>query len=41
MFDVVDSESSQFMANGLVTHNTAADIFKIALATFNEVHYRQ
>lgn len=32
MFDVVDSESSQFMANGLVTHNTAADIFKIALA---------
>ena len=32
MFDVVDSESSQFMANGFTTHNTAADIFKIALA---------
>ena len=31
MFDVVDSETSQFMANGLTTHNTAADIFKIAL----------
>jgi DNA polymerase I-like protein with 3'-5' exonuclease and polymerase domains len=32
MFDVMNSASGKFMANGLVTHNTAADIFKIAIA---------
>ncbi len=31
MFDVVDSETSKFMANGLVTHNSSADILKRAL----------
>lgn len=31
MYDVVDSDSFQFMSNGLVTHNTSADILKRAL----------
>ena len=31
MYDVVDSETSQFMVNGLVTHNSSADILKRAL----------
>lgn len=31
MFDVVDSTTSRFMSNGLVTHNTSADILKRAL----------
>ena len=31
MFDVVDSTSSVFVANGLVTHNTSADILKRAI----------
>ena len=31
MYDVVDSETSKFMANGLVTHNSSADILKRAL----------
>jgi DNA polymerase I-like protein with 3'-5' exonuclease and polymerase domains len=32
MFDVVNSETGRFMANGIVTHNSAADIFKTSLA---------
>jgi hypothetical protein len=32
MFDVVDSETGQFMANGLIVHNSSADIIKRALA---------
>lgn len=31
MYDVLNSESHVFMANGLVTHNTSADILKLAL----------
>ncbi len=31
MYDVVDSETSKFAANGLVTHNSSADILKRAL----------
>ncbi|HEV3477321.1 MAG TPA: DNA polymerase, partial [Rubrobacteraceae bacterium] len=31
MYDVVNSESRRFAANGVVTHNTSADIAKLAL----------
>jgi DNA polymerase-1 len=31
MYDVVDSDSFKFTANGLITHNTSADILKRAL----------
>ncbi|CAN5419859.1 hypothetical protein BH20ACI1_BH20ACI1_03210 [soil metagenome] len=31
MYDVVNSETSKFMANGLITHNSSADILKRAL----------
>jgi DNA polymerase-1 len=36
MYDVVDSETSQFMANGLVTHNSSADILKRALRLLHD-----
>ncbi|HVE58810.1 MAG TPA: DNA polymerase [Pyrinomonadaceae bacterium] len=31
MYDVVNSETERFMANGLITHNSSADILKRAL----------
>lgn len=31
MYDVVDSESHKFMANGLITHNSSADFMKRAI----------
>ncbi|MDQ5824550.1 MAG: DNA polymerase, partial [Chloroflexota bacterium] len=31
MYDVVNSETSRFMANGLVVHNCNADMTKLAL----------
>ena len=31
MYDIADSDTNRFMANGLVTHNTSADILKRAL----------
>ena len=34
MYDVIDSETCRFMANGIVVHNSNADILKIALAKF-------
>jgi DNA polymerase I-like protein with 3'-5' exonuclease and polymerase domains len=36
MYDVVDSETSQFMVNGLVTHNSSADILKRALRLLHD-----
>jgi DNA polymerase-1 len=32
MYDVVNSETDRFAANGVVTHNSSADIAKLALA---------
>ena len=32
MYDVVNSETGRFAANGMVTHNSSADIAKLALA---------
>ncbi len=32
MYDVVNSETGKFAANGIVTHNSSADIAKLALA---------
>jgi hypothetical protein len=31
MYDVVDSETGQFMANGMIVHNSNADMTKLAL----------
>jgi DNA polymerase I-like protein with 3'-5' exonuclease and polymerase domains len=36
MYDVVNSESRRFAANGVVTHNTSADIAKLALGYVRE-----
>jgi hypothetical protein len=36
MYDVVDSETSRFMVNGLVTHNSSADILKRALRLLHD-----
>ncbi len=36
MYDVINSETSQFMANGLVTHNSSADILKRALRLLHD-----
>jgi DNA polymerase I-like protein with 3'-5' exonuclease and polymerase domains len=35
MYDVVNSSTGQFMANGLITHNSAADMMKLAAAAFS------
>jgi DNA polymerase-1 len=36
MYDVVNSESGRFMANGLVVHNSSADILKRALRLLHD-----
>lgn len=36
MYDVVDSETGQFMVNGLITHNSSADILKRALRLLHD-----
>jgi DNA polymerase I-like protein with 3'-5' exonuclease and polymerase domains len=36
MYDVVNSASQRFMANGLITHNSSADIFKRALRLLHD-----
>lgn len=36
MYDIVNSESGRYMANGLVTHNTAAYVIKHAMKRCNE-----
>jgi DNA polymerase I-like protein with 3'-5' exonuclease and polymerase domains len=36
MYDVVDSASEQFMANGMITHNSSADIIKRALRLLHD-----
>ncbi|HVG31600.1 MAG TPA: DNA polymerase [Pyrinomonadaceae bacterium] len=36
MYDVVNSASEQFMANGLITHNSSADIIKRALRVLHD-----
>ncbi len=36
MYDVVDSETARFAANGIVTHNSSADIAKLALGYVRE-----
>ncbi|MDQ3252369.1 MAG: DNA polymerase, partial [Acidobacteriota bacterium] len=36
MYDVVDSSTERFMANGLVTHNSSADILKRALRLLHD-----
>ncbi|HWE63450.1 MAG TPA: DNA polymerase, partial [Chloroflexota bacterium] len=36
MYDVVDSETGRFMANGLVVHNSNADMTKLALIGLHE-----
>ena len=36
MYDVVDSETERFMANGLITHNSSADIIKRALRLLHD-----
>ena len=36
MYDVVNSETSRFMANGLVVHNSSADILKRALRLLHD-----
>jgi DNA polymerase I-like protein with 3'-5' exonuclease and polymerase domains len=36
MYDVVDSETGRFMANGLITHNSSADILKRALRLLHD-----
>jgi DNA polymerase-1 len=36
MYDVVDSASGRFMANGLITHNSSADIIKRALRLLHD-----
>ena len=36
MYDVVDSDTGRFMANGLVTHNSSADIIKRALRLLHD-----
>jgi hypothetical protein len=37
MYDVVNSETGRFMANGLIVHNSNADMTKLALVGLNEV----
>ncbi|MCA1633277.1 MAG: hypothetical protein LC802_06035 [Acidobacteria bacterium] len=36
MYDVVDSDTERFMANGLITHNSSADIIKRALRLLHD-----
>jgi hypothetical protein len=36
MYDVVNSETGRFMANGLIVHNSNADMTKLALIGLNE-----
>ena len=36
MYDVVDSDTERFMANGLITHNSSADIVKRALRLLHD-----
>ncbi len=36
MYDVVNSASKQFMANGLITHNSSADIIKRAMRLLHD-----
>jgi hypothetical protein len=36
MYDVIDSETGRFMANGLITHNSSADILKRALRLLHD-----
>lgn len=36
MFDVVDSDTFKFMSNGVITHNTSADILKRALKLLDD-----
>ncbi len=36
MYDVVNSETGQFMANGLIVHNSSADILKRALRLLHD-----
>ena len=36
MYDVVNSDTGRFMANGLVTHNSSADIIKRALRLLHD-----
>lgn len=36
MFDVADSDTHQFMTNGVITHNTSADILKRALKLLHD-----
>jgi DNA polymerase I-like protein with 3'-5' exonuclease and polymerase domains len=36
MYDIVNSESGRYMANGLVTHNTAAYVIKSAMKRVDE-----
>lgn len=36
MYDVVDSATGRFMANGLITHNSSADIIKRALRLLHD-----
>ncbi|HEX8685240.1 MAG TPA: DNA polymerase, partial [Pyrinomonadaceae bacterium] len=36
MYDVVDSDTGRFMANGLITHNSSADIIKRALRLLHD-----
>jgi hypothetical protein len=36
MYDVINSETGQFMANGLVVHNSSADILKRALRLLHD-----
>lgn len=35
MYDVVNSDSGQFMVNGVITHNSNADMTKLALISLN------
>ncbi|MDQ3135014.1 MAG: DNA polymerase, partial [Acidobacteriota bacterium] len=36
MYDVIDSETGRFMANGMITHNSSADILKRALRLLHD-----
>ncbi|HVF41662.1 MAG TPA: DNA polymerase, partial [Pyrinomonadaceae bacterium] len=36
MYDVVDSASEKFMANGMITHNSSADIIKRAMRLLHD-----
>lgn len=36
MYDIINSESGMFIANGLITHNSAADITKLAIAKIHQ-----